>query len=305
MEKKFNYKLYKAILSLTQENLHISLLKFLEKSYGKNRVVEHEDNFIYAVGDIPICLVAHLDTVHKQLPQQIFYDKEEQVIWSPQGSGHDDRAGVYSIMELVKRGLRPHVLFTWNEEVGGIGATEAAQLLTGEGIDFCIELDRRGEKDSVYYDCDNPDFEDYINSFGFETAIGSFSDISLVCPSWGCAGVNLSIGYQNEHTPQEILYVDWMINTIDKVEQILLSKDYDKEKFKYIENKSNYSLDEIEAKLSVICVRKKVNFDLDDTSKNDNIVEEKEVMTYNISNNESTSIPAWISALKNTRDNRK
>ena len=180
MEKKFNYKLYKAILSLTQENLHISLLKFLEKSYGKNRVVEHEDNFIYAVGDIPICLVAHLDTVHKQLPQQIFYDKEEQVIWSPQGSGHDDRAGVYSIMELVKRGLRPHVLFTWNEEVGGIGATEAAQLLTGEGIDFCIELDRRGEKDSVYYDCDNPDFEDYINSFGFETAIGSFSYISFV-----------------------------------------------------------------------------------------------------------------------------
>ena len=240
MEKKFNYKLYKAILSLTQENLHISLLKFLEKSYGKNRVVEHEDNFIYAVGDIPICLVAHLDTVHKQLPQQIFYDKEEQVIWSPQGSGHDDRAGVYSIMELVKRGLRPHVLFTWNEEVGGIGATEAAQLLTGEGIDFCIELDRRGEKDSVYYDCDNPDFEDFINSFGFETAIGSFSDISLVCPTWGCAGVNLSIGYQNEHTPQEILYVDWMMNTIDKVEQILLSKDYDKEKFKYIENKSNY-----------------------------------------------------------------
>ena len=63
--------------------------------------------------------------------------------------------------------------------------------------------------------------------------------------------------------------------------------------------------EDIEAKLSVICVRKKVNFDLDDTSKNDNIVEEKEVMTYNISDNDNTSTPAWISALKNTRDNRK
>ena len=79
----------------------------------------------------------------------------------------------------------------------------------------------------------------------------------------------------------------------------------DEDKAEVIKNKANYSLDDIEAKLSVICVRKKVNFDLDDTSKNDNIVEEKEVMTYNISNNESTSIPAWISALKNTRDNRK
>lgn len=79
----------------------------------------------------------------------------------------------------------------------------------------------------------------------------------------------------------------------------------DEDKAEVVENKAKYSLEDIEAKLSVICVRKKVNFDLDDTSKNDNILEEKEVMTYNISNNESTSIPAWISALKNTRDNRK
>ena len=79
----------------------------------------------------------------------------------------------------------------------------------------------------------------------------------------------------------------------------------DEDKAEVVENKANYSLEDIEAKLSVICVRKKVNFDLDDTSKNDNIVEEKEVITYNISNAESTSTPAWISALKNTRDNRK
>jgi hypothetical protein len=77
----------------------------------------------------------------------------------------------------------------------------------------------------------------------------------------------------------------------------------DEDKKDVIENKSNYSLDEIEAKLSVICVRKKVNFDLDDSSKNDNIVEEK-VTTYNISEAEATSTPAWITALKNTRDNK-
>ena len=79
----------------------------------------------------------------------------------------------------------------------------------------------------------------------------------------------------------------------------------DEDKAEIVENKAKYSLEDIEAKLSVICVRKKVNFDLDDTSKNDNIVEEKEVMTYNVSDNESASTPAWISALKNTRDNIK
>ena len=79
----------------------------------------------------------------------------------------------------------------------------------------------------------------------------------------------------------------------------------DEDKQEVIENKVNYSLDDIEAKLSVICVRKKVNFDLDDTSKNDNTVEEENVMTYSLSGNDMASTPAWITALKNTRDNRK
>lgn len=98
-------------------------------------------------------------------------------------------------------------------------------------------------------------------------------------------------------------------NTVDNEKKDALINSFymlsDEDKKEVIENKAKYSLEDIEAKLSVICVRKKVNFDLDDTSKNDNIVEEKEVMTYNVSDNENTSIPAWISALKNTRDNRK
>lgn len=77
----------------------------------------------------------------------------------------------------------------------------------------------------------------------------------------------------------------------------------DEDKADVIENKSNYSLDEIESKLSVICVRKKVNFDLEDTSKEEEV--DKDVMTYTVNDNEGSSTPAWIAALKNTRDSRK
>ena len=242
---KFNYNLYTAISSMTQENLHQSLKTFLTKRYGEDKVVEMEEHFLFAIGNIPICLVAHLDTVHKRLPHDIFFDQSKNVIWSPQGLGADDRAGVYAILELVKRGLRPCVLFTWDEETGGYGATQAGQLLKDLGcVDFCIELDRRGQNDSVYYECDNPDFEEHINSFSFETAIGSFSDICFICPEWGVAGVNLSIGYENEHTLQEILRVDWMMNTIDKVQKICYNKSYDKEKFKFIQLEYKSSFDE-------------------------------------------------------------
>lgn len=77
----------------------------------------------------------------------------------------------------------------------------------------------------------------------------------------------------------------------------------DEDKKDVVENKAKYSLEDIEAKLSVICVRKKVNFDLEDTSKNENKVEEKPVTTFNLEE-QNSSVPAWISALKNTRDSK-
>lgn len=71
----------------------------------------------------------------------------------------------------------------------------------------------------------------------------------------------------------------------------------EEDKKEVIENKVNYSLDEIEAKLSVICVRKKVNFNLDDNKENDDAP-----MVYNLEQTESSSLPAWLKAVKDTRE---
>lgn len=59
-----------------------------------------------------------------------------------------------------------------------------------------------------------------------------------------------------------------------------------------IDNKTKYSYDEIEAKLSVICVRNKVSFaqEKDDDSK------EKPV-TYNLSGQTEEDVPAWLKAI--------
>ncbi|MBO5179902.1 MAG: hypothetical protein J6B87_06115 [Clostridia bacterium] len=79
----------------------------------------------------------------------------------------------------------------------------------------------------------------------------------------------------------------------------------DEDKKEVIENKEKYSLEDIEAKLSIICVRKKVNFDLEDTSKNDKeIEEEKEAVTTYALENQESSVPAWISALRKTQNDR-
>ena len=64
-----------------------------------------------------------------------------------------------------------------------------------------------------------------------------------------------------------------------------------------IENIDNYSLDDIEAKLSIICVRNKVNFSLDDDKK-----EETNPMVYSLNDNDNNgdNAPAWIKAVRDT-----
>lgn len=118
---------------------------------------------------------------------------------------------------------------------------------------------------------------------------------------------NLQNEYAELNTKYEAL-VEFKNQVDNEKKDALIASFYmlsDEDKADVVENKANYSLDEIEAKLSIICVRNKVNFDLDDTSKNDNTVEEENVMTYSLSSNDMASTPAWITALKNTRDNRK
>ena len=80
----------------------------------------------------------------------------------------------------------------------------------------------------------------------------------------------------------------------------------DEDKKDVIENKSNYSLDEIESKLSVICVRKKVNFDSEDSEKNDKNIEEENSpeTTFNLPQ-EDEAVPAWISACIDTQNSKK
>ena len=67
-----------------------------------------------------------------------------------------------------------------------------------------MEIDRRGHNDAVFYDCDNPDFVEFIESTGyFEENYGTFSDISIIAPKAGISAVNLSAGYNKEHTTNE------------------------------------------------------------------------------------------------------
>lgn len=200
------------------------LLKYLQTAGYNN--IRYTEKFVIAEGEIPVCLIAHMDTVFIRPPFEFFYDSQKKVLWAPYGSGFDDRAGIYAIIQCLEAGLRPHIIFTDEEEKGGIGARDVIHVFPDCPFNDCrclIQLDRANEIDSVFYDCDNQDFEKYINKFGFKTNWGTFSDISTIAPAWEIAAVNLSIGYVDEHTSNERLYCKWCDKTIEKVKRILIA----------------------------------------------------------------------------------
>lgn len=236
---QYGEQLLEKICSLSQDSLLQAMDKYLKKYY---KTVHTTKEFIYAVGDIPVALTAHMDTVFPKQPANLFYDRKKNVMWAVGGAGFDDKAGVFSILQIIKSGYRPTILLTTDEEIGAIGASALVEAFPepASELKYIIELDRRGANDCVFYDCANKKFEEYVESFGFVTSFGSFSDISVICPSWGVAGVNLSCGYECEHSQSEHLYVGHMLDTIKKV-KLMLDGAESAEHFEYLPRQSAFS----------------------------------------------------------------
>lgn len=196
----------------------------------KGRTTVCKNSYILVRGEAPIMLVAHLDTVHKTPVRHICKTQNGGILMSPQGIGGDDRCGVYALVTVYEQSaVKPWLLFTCDEEVGGVGASAfCTRFQKGklpkkelESLKMLVEIDRKGRNDAVYYDCDNPEFEEYITSKGFETEWGSFSDISLLAPALGVAAVNLSSGYYNAHTQHEYIDRKHLNATVKKVVEIV------------------------------------------------------------------------------------
>ena len=214
-----DYRLFERLVSLTQKGLHQAMAQYLKEKYEKVIVTK---DYIVAIGDIPIALVAHMDTVFKNPVADLYYDQRKGVLWSPQGLGADDRAGIFAILKIIQSGLRPAIIFTTDEEKGGLGATVlGSRDCPIPNLKYMIQLDRHGTNDCVFYECFNEDFYDYVESFGFCEAYGSFSDISFLMPQWNICGVNLSVGYEDEHSEVETLHIAPLYDTIAKVQKML------------------------------------------------------------------------------------
>lgn len=224
---KADYALLIKLFEYSEKGL-LSAMHTLFSKYYSN-IVYKKNKYLIAISDTSdIGVVAHCDTVFNSPPtrSEIYYDTQKNVIWSPDGLGADDRVGVFIILKLLQKGLKPNIILTTGEEVGGVGAQEIVKDYPSNSLKlkFLIQLDRRGSNDCVFYNCGNQDFIKRIENYGFVEKYGTFTDISFLAPAWDVAATNLSVGYIDEHSYQERVFVSDLLCTYEKVCRILVDE---------------------------------------------------------------------------------
>lgn len=179
---------------------------------------------------------SHTDTVHtKSDKQRVLYgagilslsDKSMDSACL----GADCTAGVWLMVQMIRRGVPGLYIFHSAEEIGGVGsryiATKTPELL--DGIDYAIAFDRRGYSSVITHQggrCASDKFAKALaaqlstKTNGFTTdSTGTFTDTanytSLVPEC-----TNLSVGYFNAHTPAEYLDVTFLVHLLERVCQL-------------------------------------------------------------------------------------
>ena len=247
-----NYSDFVKLCGYSQEELYKMLCTTLELMKYKVYTNEQDGSkYIYATHTnepVNVTLVAHLDTMFGNVRKDIICKKN--IITSPQGLGADDRAGVYGVLQVIKK-YKCNVLFVCDEEYGQRGSKNFVRSPYFEDFkkknNFLISLDLSGKKRMKFYDTTNKDFIDAISkitNFKVEESGTHIADLSILVKGYksdttgaefdgcGLAGVNLCCGYENEHKLNEYVDMNVLESTILFVEEIIKQLGNKKYKFK-------------------------------------------------------------------------
>lgn len=189
--------------------------------------------YVYVEGtrDDRVLLVAHADTVFENRNQKVMpkysagkYFSSVQNI----GIGADDRTGCCIAWRL--RDLGHSILICNKEEIGCVGSRflmedNAMADKLNNTHRFAIQFDRHGSSDLVYYNVGSDPFNNWCeaNFKGYKKAQGSSTDIRHLCRKM--CGVNISVGYYNEHWATEYQLEKEFIRTLETTREVISQKD--------------------------------------------------------------------------------
>lgn len=260
------------VLTKTQSEMQEWLPEVLADYGYQIKVTDYMIQAISSEENQP-CLVAHLDTINtkrKNYSYGSYYSNgstlstekdrtpevqdilvtERYILLSPeckssiQCLGADDRVGVKTILDILEMGLRPHILFTTDEEVGCVGSRKAVEENALEGLKMAsmlIQIDRgvheRSWHEMVTYDFDPESHKEIFDELRktYTMATGSYTDVAVLGPHLDKPIVNVSASYRHEHTTDEFINLyAYAYNTQGLIKFIKWAQEQDTSDWKYV-----------------------------------------------------------------------
>lgn len=218
--------------SKTQSDFADSIAKFYE--YEGASVERDPYGNVYVTkgnSDLYPCMVAHLDinqterknvTIHVSGDIMFGFDSDEGV---QAGMGADDGCGVALAYEMFNRFDNIKLFFPKDEEIGLKGSnacdptffTDCSMILQGDRRSYTTDLITHTNgietcsKEFVTAATSIMSTYGYKDTRGVCTDIGAIKKNSIV----DCIAVNLSIGYFNEHSDEEVISVKAYYNAVN------------------------------------------------------------------------------------------
>lgn len=238
MNKELLFKLYEIHSPSGQEK---RMRKFIKRWIWNNcgSVKIEQDmygNLLCTKGEAETypCLASHMDQVQEAHSKDFKVVERDGFVFGyskkshmQQGLGADDKNGILVCLECLKKYDAIKVAFFVEEEIG-CGGSDKVDLDFFKDCRFIIQPDRRGDNDLITTmfcgEVCSDDFIDAIHAekFGYKEAHGSITDVgTLVENGVGISCLNLSCGYYNAHTDEEITILDELENCLHFVEYII------------------------------------------------------------------------------------
>lgn len=201
---------------------------------GERYVRDAHGNYFVLIGDSEqsdVAFTSHLDTVARPgsaAPDIAITNKGVVFLRNPQVAdclGADCGAGIYLMLEMIKRGVHGRYCFFVDEEVGceGSGASAADRTGFWTGVKAMISFDRRGDgiiTHQRYMRCCSDTFAKELAARlgrtdahlqkGVYTDSAEFVQIIPEC-------TNVGVGYMHEHTPDEVLDLNILSDVLGHV----------------------------------------------------------------------------------------
>lgn len=227
-----NKKLLKQILSIQCDGKdYTDVITFI-----KNYINELKDTSIQtqkdSYGNLYItkgtsdnypCIVAHMDTVHTNVPDYEVFEKGNILFafsgnGSQVGIGGDDKCGIYVALHALKFIKNLKLVFYMDEEVGKLGSKHSIKNIKSwyEDCSYILQCDRKGNSDFISQSAGIYLYsEEFLNAvkplltqYKFKETVGISTDVdALVSGDVGVSCVNISSGYYSPHSNREYVNV--------------------------------------------------------------------------------------------------